>query len=124
MDNICIYGDSYHNYVIAIIAPQAKALENLAKTQNKSHLTREQLCRDPAIVAAITKAIADHGRRAKLHKTEIPSKILVVSEEWSPDSGMVTAAMKIRRRNIEDHYKNDIDRLYGLKSNGVHSKST
>lgn len=125
VDNICIYGDSYHNYVIAIIAPQAKALENLAKSQGKDGWTREQLCRDPAIVAAITKAIADHGRRAKLHKTEIPTKVLVVSEEWSPDSGLVTAAMKIRRRNIEDHYKNDIDRLYNIKSNGVaHSKST
>jgi long-chain acyl-CoA synthetase len=77
-------------------------------------------------VAAVTQAIKEHGLKARLLKTEIPSKVLVVADEWSPDSGLVTAAMKIRRKNITDHYKRDINRLYGISSdNGtIPGKST
>lgn len=125
VDNICIYGDSYHNYVVALVVPQAKALANLAKSQGKEHLSHEKLCRDPGIVNAVTAAVKDHAQKARLLKNEIPTKVYVVSEEWSPDSGLVTAAMKIRRKNITDHYQRDINRLYGISGNGsLPGKST
>jgi long-chain acyl-CoA synthetase len=105
------------------VVPNPKALVTLAKAQGKENLSHEAMCRDPLIVAAVAKAIHDHARKAKLNKMESPTKILVVAEEWSPDSGLVTAAMKIRRRNIQDFYKMDINRLYGIES-GDQSKST
>lgn len=123
MDNICIYADSFHTYVIALVVPNPKAISTIAKSQGKANQTLEQLCRDPEIVSVITKAIHDHAKKAKLNKMEIPTKILVCAEEWSPDSGLVTAAMKIRRRNIQDFYKMDINRMYGIENNGQ-SKST
>jgi len=111
--------------VVALVVPQPKALANLAKLQGKEHLTHEQLVRDSGIVSAISQAIREHGLKARLLKTELPSKVLVVPEEWSPDSGLVTAAMKIRRKNITDHYQRDINRLYGISDNGgLQSKST
>lgn len=124
MDNICVYGDSYHNYVVGIVVPQAKALKAIAKSLNKEHLTHEQMCKDPAIVREVMREIQEHGKNAKLLKSEIPSKLLVVKDEWSPDTGLVTAAMKIRRKNITDHYKRDINRLYGIVENGNGVKST
>ena len=117
MDNICIYGDSFHTYVIALVTPNPKALDGLAKNLNKTHLTREQLCQDKEVVVSISKAISDHARKAKLHKMETPTKVILCPEDWSPDSGLVTAAMKIRRRNIQEYYKRDINQIYGI-SNG------
>jgi long-chain acyl-CoA synthetase len=117
VDNICIYGDSFHTYVIALVTPNPKFLSTIAKSLGKDSLTREQLCRDLQVLAACSKAIIDHAKKAKLHKMETPTKIILCPEEWTPDSGLVTAAMKIRRRNIQDHYKRDINLLYGL-SNG------
>lgn len=37
---------------------------------------------------------------------------VMVTDEWTPESGMVTAAFKIRRRQIVDHYKNEIQKIY------------
>lgn len=124
VDNICVYGDSYHNFVVGIVVPQSKALKAIAKSLGKEHLSHEQLCRDPAVVRSVLSAIQEHGKKAKLLKSEIPSKLLVVADEWSPDSGLVTAAMKIRRKNITDHYQRDINRLYGIVENGHGVKST
>lgn len=124
VDNICVYGDSFHNYVVAIVVPQSKALKALARTVGKEHLSHEKMCRDPEIVRAVMNAIQEYGKKAGLLRTEIPVKVLVAPEEWSPDSGLVTAAMKIRRKNITDHYKRDINRLYGVVENGHGIKST
>lgn len=34
-------------------------------------------------------------------------------EEWTPDSGLVTAAMKLRRRQVYGYYSKDIERMFG-----------
>jgi long-chain acyl-CoA synthetase len=43
---------------------------------------------------------------------EIPSKIKFVEEIWLPDTGLVTDSMKLKRKQIEQFYSNDIEALY------------
>ncbi len=33
-------------------------------------------------------------------------------DEWTPENGMLTAAMKLLRRNIREHYRADIAAMY------------
>ena len=54
----------------------------------------------------------DYGLKNKLEKFELPSKVVLSNEEWTPESGLVTAAFKIRRRHIVDRYRSDIDKIY------------
>lgn len=48
----------------------------------------------------------------RLEKFEIPQALKLVSEVWTPDSGLVTAAFKLKRRTIQDRYQHLIDRMY------------
>ena len=48
----------------------------------------------------------------KLEKYELPQKVKLVSEVWTPDTGLVTEAFKLRRKNIETRYLKDIMRMY------------
>jgi len=48
----------------------------------------------------------------KLEKFELPQKVTLVTEVWTPDTGLVTEAFKLRRKNIETHYQKDIMRMY------------
>ncbi|XP_053203629.1 long-chain-fatty-acid--CoA ligase 4-like [Panonychus citri] len=121
VDNICVYGDSYHDYLIAIVVPNEKGLRNLAKTLNKEHLSHSQLCKDPVMLEVVKKVLTDRAAQVKLNRTERPAKILLVDDEWTPDSGLVTAAMKIRRKNIQERYINEINRMYKTPVSGVQS---
>ena len=38
---------------------------------------------------------------------------LLPDEAWTPDSGLVTAAFKLKRKPLQQHYQADIDRMYG-----------
>lgn len=121
MDNICVYGDSFHNYVIALVVPNSRALKMLAKQLKKESLTHTDMCRDQTIIREVQNALKEHGLANGLQKTEIPTKIMLISEDWTPDSGMVTAALKLRRTNIQDKYRMEINNMYGIVANGVNS---
>ena len=41
--------------------------------------------------------------------------------EWTPESGLVTAAFKIRRRNVYDEYKEEIAQMYSSWAEGGES---
>ena len=107
--------------VIALIVPNRKALNQLATELNKSRLTFAELCQDEDVIGAVKRAVADHGLRSGLQRLELPSQIKLCSEDWLPDNGLVTASFKVRRRQIEEFYKQDIIRMYTSPSS---TKST
>lgn len=123
VDNICVHGDSFHNNVIALITPNRKQISILAQSLGKdSSLSFNQLCTDEDIINEVKKSLAYHGSRCGLLRLEIPTDIKLCSEDWLPDNGLVTASLKVRRKQIEEFYKQDIIRLYSSQSSS--SKST
>ena len=45
----------------------------------------------------------------KLEGHEKLEKLVLVDEEWSPENGLITPTLKIRRQSIEKHYKDKLD---------------
>uniref|UniRef100_A0A6G1SB85 long-chain-fatty-acid--CoA ligase n=1 Tax=Aceria tosichella TaxID=561515 RepID=A0A6G1SB85_9ACAR len=114
VDNICVYGDSFKSHLVALVAPNPKALKKLAESLGKRSVNMKELCDDKIINKKVTEAIIEYAKSAGLQKTEIPTKYKLCHEEWLPDVGLVTAAMKIRRKNIQIFYQKDINNLYGV----------
>jgi len=123
VDNICVVGNGLHDYLVALIVPNAQQLKKLAENLGKQDLPINELCHENAVVAAIAKAIVEHGQNSKLMRTEIPTKVKLCSEDWLPETGLVTAAFKIRRKIIEQFYQNYIDEMYNPNFKNT-SKST
>lgn len=48
----------------------------------------------------------------KLERFEIPTAVKLCTEVWSPDMGLVTAAFKLKRKDIQDRYQHEINRMY------------
>lgn len=114
VDNICVYGDSFKSHLVALVAPNPKSLKKLAESLGKRSTNMKELCDDKTISKRVIEAIIEYAKSAGLQKTEIPTKYKLCHEEWLPDVGLVTAAMKIRRKNIQIFYQKDINNLYGL----------
>jgi len=96
------------DYVVAVVVPNGEHFNEL--TGNKGELAKA--CKEKKYAALAQKAIADYGVKNGLEKFELPSKVILTTDEWTPDNGLVTAAFKIRRREIVDKYKADIDNIY------------
>lgn len=113
VDNICVYADSFRSNTIAFIVPIQEALERLAKNYMNYDASYEDICNDPGVVQEVLKNLSAHGKNNGLEKFEIPTEIQLCPDIWMPDSGLVTAAFKLKRKAIQDAFQSSIDMMYG-----------
>jgi len=111
--NVCIFGDSTKSYVVAVVCPVKDVLAELASKFGKQELSFEEQCQDKDCNGAVLREIVNHSKGRRLEKFEIPGAVTLTSLEWTPDTGLTTAAMKLKRKPLQDHYKGDLDRMYG-----------
>lgn len=103
--------------------PNKKQIQELAKSLGKDpNMSFAQLCTDEDIVNNVKKSLVYHGTKSGLLRVEIPTEVKLCLEEWLPDNELVTASLKVRRKKIEEYYKQDIIKMYS--STTPSSKST
>ncbi|XP_069684265.1 fatty acid CoA ligase Acsl3-like isoform X1 [Periplaneta americana] len=112
VENICVYGDPTKQYTVALVVPNPAHLMALGSKLGLSNLNFEQLCVNQTVEKAVLQEIGEHGKKCKLEKFEVPAAVKLCTEVWSPDMGLVTAAFKLKRKDIQDRYQHEINRMY------------
>ena len=107
VENICAYADPSRDHIIAIVIPDKNILQEI-----NPELSVKEACCDPEVKRQVVKMLKDYGLKNCLKTFEVPAKVLLVLDEWTPDNGLVTAAFKIRRKFIYDEYKKEIEATY------------
>lgn len=106
-----VYAISQMSYVIALICPNVPNLKKLAASLGVEGDV-SSLCVHKEIIAAVFKDVKAVCTAAKLVKFEIPSKIILIDELWTPENDMLTAVQKLKRREIVAKHKKQIDEVY------------
>ncbi|GAB1303181.1 Long-chain-fatty-acid--CoA ligase 4 [Apodemus speciosus] len=114
IDNICAFAKSDQSYVISFVVPNQKKLTLLAQ-QKGVEGSWVDICNNPAMEAEILKEIREAANAMKLERFEIPIKVRLSPEPWTPETGLVTDAFKLKRKELKNHYLKDIERMYGGK---------
>uniref|UniRef100_A0A8C4H369 long-chain-fatty-acid--CoA ligase n=1 Tax=Dicentrarchus labrax TaxID=13489 RepID=A0A8C4H369_DICLA len=114
VDNICAYANSDETYVIGFVVPNQKQLLTLAD-QYGIRGSLEDLCNNKAMEELVLKIITEAALAAQLERFEMPRKIRLSPDPWTPETGLVTDAFKLKRKELKTHYQDDIERMYGGK---------
>jgi long-chain acyl-CoA synthetase len=97
-------------FPIALLVPDFEQLEPWARSAGLSWTSRTELVRLPQVV---THLEAEANRQlTDLARFEMPKKYLIVPREFSIESGELTPKLSVKRRVVEAHYRELIDRLY------------
>jgi len=104
------YARSTASYCVALVCPSHAALKALGASMDLGTDVPE-LCKHPEIVKEVAKQ-CNAAVKGKLVGFEIPKKIGLVAETWTPESDLLTAAMKLKRKQICDAHKTQLDELY------------
>lgn len=102
----------YSNYVVALITAHRKSLVELAVKLSKSNLTFEQLCDDPEVITYIHKSLSQLSSELNFKKNEMPAVIRLCKEEWTPDNNLLTAALKVKRKQVHEFYQDQIKEMF------------
>uniref|UniRef100_A0A915JQK6 long-chain-fatty-acid--CoA ligase n=1 Tax=Romanomermis culicivorax TaxID=13658 RepID=A0A915JQK6_ROMCU len=112
VDNIWVHGNSLRNYVVAIIVPNRKNIDALNQKLNLDTLPFDDLRIHPIVCKHVLKEIQDHAASNKLPKADVPHKIYLCKEVWTMDNGLLTEALKLKRRPLEEFYADVLKELY------------
>ena len=112
-----VLGDK-HKFPAVLIAPYFPVLEDWAHANEVAFSSRKYLITHAKVRALYEGIVADLNRN--LARFEQLKKVILIAEEFSPENGALTASMKLRRRVVEERYREQIEAMYAeAEASGV-----
>lgn len=93
VEQIWVYGDSHHSFLVAVVVPKAAA-RGLSESE-------------------ILQELSQTGKAAKLKGFEMIKAIHLESEPFSVENDLLTATLKIKRPQLKKKYEKEISAMYG-----------
>lgn len=106
---IVVIGNRRH-FPAALVVPRFETLERWAKEQGLTYTDRQDLVGNAKVVGLYEGLIAE--KTPHLAQFERIKKIAVLSKEFSMEGGELTPKLSVRRKWVEQKYRDVIDRLY------------
>ena len=109
IDQICIIADQ-RKFVSALIIPVYGLLEEYATAHGIAFNSREELCQHPLIIEMMKERI-DTLQQQLAHYEQV-KRFTLLPNPLSMEKGELTNTLKIRRRVLNENYKEQIDQMY------------
>lgn len=103
-------------YPTLLVVPDYENLETWAGTQGIGTADRQAMIRDPRVRELLEQETI--GRLEGFARYEMPKKISVVPDEFTIDNGALTPSMKVKRRVVEERYREEIEAMYSGSAAG------
>lgn len=112
VDNVMLHADPFHSNTVALVVANQSALEAWAKKAGVDYSDFAELCSKPETCKEVLSSLNQSAKQGKLERFEIPTKVKLIAEPWTPESGLVTAAMKLKREAVRKAFAGDLKALY------------
>jgi long-chain acyl-CoA synthetase len=104
-----VVGDQ-RRFVVAVIVPNATTVSAKAQDQGIRFASNEEMVAHPAVHALIEGEVK--RLTAYLAQWEAIKRFALLPEDFTFDNGSLTSTLKLKRRVVEQKYREIIDKLY------------
>mgnify|MGYP001069956979 FL=1 len=112
ISQVHIHGDQ-RKFVVALVTLNPGAAMKYAEENKISYKSLEDLAQSPKIREEIREAVAEAN--SQLASFETIKNFAILSKEFSIESGELTPSLKLKRKVIDEHYRDVLDSLYGIQ---------
>jgi long-chain acyl-CoA synthetase len=109
VSQVVLIGDR-RRFPVILVVPNFEQLEKWAKLKNLLWTDRAQLIAQPLVQAKMEKEVL--SRLTGLASYETPKKVALLDEDFSIEGGELTPTLKVKRRVVDQKYRELIDRVY------------
>ena len=111
IDQVMVIGEN-QKFASALLVPNFEYLKNWCKTQKLySNQNSKELIEIPEVVEVFNTEIKMINK--KLSPPERIQRVRLVPDVWSPQSGELSASLKMKRKVIQSNYKMILKTIYG-----------
>jgi len=109
IEQVAVIGDK-RKFVSALIVPSFVDLEMWAKKQGVPTDDRSKLLKDERVIELFNKEIDEQLKEFDRH--ERIQKFVLLSEEMTEAAGLLTPTLKVRRKEVNQVFADDIEGMY------------
>jgi len=109
IDQIMVIGENKKT-VSALIAPAIPSLTAWCEHQGLAFQTKEDMLKSKEVVKKFMELRDEFNK--KFSEVERVKKFVLVPDEWTVDTGEITPTLKLKRKVIQEKYKQVIAELY------------
>ncbi len=114
---ICPYASQFlvhgneRNFVVALITLDPEALQEWAGRNGQEGASYTEIVRSDACRQMVAEYVDQLNQR--LNRWETIKKHIILDHDLTVESGELTPSLKVKRKVVEDNYKDEIAALYG-----------
>ncbi|PPR05136.1 LOW QUALITY PROTEIN: hypothetical protein CVT26_012221 [Gymnopilus dilepis] len=118
VSNLCVHATPGANNPVAVIFPHEANLRHAISLSTDPALARLQdadfaaICSDPYVKHLVLKECNAVGAKNGLKGPEVLCGVVLTPEEWTPETGLVSAAMKLKRNVVAQVFEKNIKDVY------------
>ncbi|EPY37544.1 long-chain acyl-CoA synthetase [Angomonas deanei] len=110
-NGVCVLVNPHRSYICAIgLTEEAKAVAFAAEHGIAGEYPA--ILEDPAFQKAAARSLAETAKKAKRAGFEQVRNVAILNDVWTPENDVLTAAMKLKRRVIDEKYADLIEKLF------------
>ena len=110
-NGVCIVASPLRPYCAALVlADETKCMKFAA--DRGIHAIWPDVLEHPSFVEQATASFAQLARKAGKRPHEVVRRVKFIRDDWTPENGVFTAAMKLKRRAIDERYSAVIHDLF------------
>jgi len=114
IEQLMVIGEN-EKFASALISPNFAFLHNWCSRHGVKFRDNKELISNPKVVSRYQREVNEMNRQ--LGQTEHIKRFRLVHEEWSPNTGELSATLKLRRKIVRDKYKDILDEIYSVQKN-------
>jgi len=109
VNQVVLVGDR-RKFVSALIVPDWEMLRSYAQLKGLDIQTRADFCRHPRILDLFERQV--ESLTQDLSRFEKVKRVAIIERELTVEGGELTPTLKVKRRVVEDEYRDVIERIY------------
>nr|XP_019049153.1 hypothetical protein I302_02934 [Kwoniella bestiolae CBS 10118]OCF28083.1 hypothetical protein I302_02934 [Kwoniella bestiolae CBS 10118] len=111
---LCVVAPPGADRPVALVYPHEGNLRNRLKANGiVDDGGPKEWASNLTIVSYLLGELRDEAKRGGLKGSELIRDVIMTEEEWSPENGMLTPAMKLARNSISKKYEKEIEKALG-----------
>ena len=117
-----VYGDVMDSRLVGVVVIDPVKAKEWAQAHGQPYtettgesgapIADPSILKNPDFYKAVTEDLEVCAKQAKLQRFEYLAAVHLESEAWTPESNLVTAALKNKRPELSKRYQKELEALY------------
>ncbi|KAK9667418.1 hypothetical protein RND81_14G254800 [Saponaria officinalis] len=110
--SIWVYGNSFESFLVAVVVPERKALEDWAAANNEETGDFKKLCKSSKARNYLMEELNRTGKEHKLRGYEMLRGVEIEPNAFDVERDLITPTYKLKRPQLAKYYKDSINEMY------------